>query len=55
MRTRSTTPLKSLSEPMGRWIGNGGAAEERLDAFERALEAGAFAVELVDHDGAREA
>ena len=25
-----------------------------LDAFERALEAGAFAIELVDHDGARQ-
>ena len=48
------TPLKSLSAPMGSWIGNGGAAEVSLDAFQGALEVGAFAVELVDDDGARQ-
>ena len=34
---------------------HGGAAEDRLHAFKRPLEAGALAVELVDDDGARQA
>ena len=36
----------------GEMNGDGGAAEELLDAFESALEAGAFAVELINNDGA---
>ncbi len=31
---------------------NGGAAEKGLDAFERTVEAGAFAIELINYDGA---
>ena len=38
--------------PDGKLDGNGGAAEILVDAREGALEVGAFAVELIDHDGA---
>jgi hypothetical protein len=52
MRTRSTTPLKSRSEPMGSWIGMAVRPKNFLHAFERAVEAGPLAVQLVDHDRA---
>ena len=46
-------PLKSLSAPEGQLDRHRGASEAPVNAFERALEAGAVTVELVDDDGAR--
>ena len=39
--------------PDGKVDGHGGAPEALLDAGEGALKIGAFAIELIDHDGAR--
>src|SRR6185503_9492815 len=43
----------ALSTP-GQLNGNRVAPEERLNGSERTVEAGAVAIELVDHDGARQ-
>ena len=53
IRTRSTTPLKSLFGADGKWIGIAVRPKNGLHAFERALKAGAFTVEFVDDDSAR--
>ena len=48
----STTPLKSFSSADGKLNGNGEAAENILNAGERAVERRTLAVELVDENGA---
>ncbi len=52
--TRSTTPLKSLSLPIGSWTGTQPRPSVDAHRLERAIEAGALAVETIERDQARE-
>ena len=51
--TRSMTPRKSLSAPIGSWIDRGHGVEAVADHLDAALEVGADAVHLVDEAEAR--
>ena len=48
MPTRSMTPVKSASVPIGSWRTSGHGREARTDHVDAAVELGADAVELVD-------
>ena len=54
MVTRSTTPRKFFSAPMGSCTGTTLRPNSLLHRFQRALEIGQLAVHPVDHDGARQ-
>ena len=54
MRTRSTTPVKFRSSPIGSWIGTISRAQSRCSDSQRALEARAVALEPVDGDDPRQ-
>ena len=55
MRTRSTRPRKFFSSPMGSCTGITARPKRLAQRFQRALKAGAVAVQLIDHQGARQA
>ena len=54
MRTRSTTPLRLFSLPMGSCSGSNGAAEGVGERFQDAVGVGALAVHAADDDHARQ-
>ena len=51
--TRSTTPAKAFSSPIGSWIGMTVRPNDAAQRLERAVEAGALAVEPVQRDQPR--
>ena len=53
MRTRSTMPLNSFSEPMGIVTGTAARPNTLCTLSRVALEIGAVAIEPIDDDGAR--